>query len=387
MALVEVFGDIFGDGRFALAEGIEIARAELGGDFVADVEQLAKVRIVGGIFLIVSQCGDVLCCAPGVDFGCGGELGAIDVDNRGVGSAKLVDMIERAGVDFLDEFQAGGVPFGQADKLFEPGGPGGFDVQTGTVFGDGAADRSIDGEFIAAGMDAEFQVGRQAVLLDGEGDDGQVVAEFLFELSEVADVVDAFVETPGEFGGDGLERDFFVGQRREDDKQLGGRLRLIGFIHRNFGDEITVAFKLGDVAIDFSGFLHGEQEFAGDALDIGGGGGDGSIDARDRNVADQLGMIFDERRERFRIGGLADGVGDIDSVEIGMGHEAIDGFEADMIGVDVIGLGPVEGFDGGVGGGAGTGRFRADRDVFAIGFIPNWHDGGAMFGSQDAARS
>ena len=54
------------------------------------------------------------------------------------------------------------------------------------------------------------------------GNDCQIVAELLFKLSQVADVVDAFVEPPSEFGRDGLQLNTFVGQHGQNHQQLGG---------------------------------------------------------------------------------------------------------------------------------------------------------------------
>ena len=48
------------------------------------------------------------------------------------------------------------------------------------------------------------------------GNDGEVVIEFLFELNDIANVIDAFVETSCEFRGDGLDRDSLVGDGGED---------------------------------------------------------------------------------------------------------------------------------------------------------------------------
>ena len=114
--------------------------------------------------------------------------------------------------------------------------------------------------------------GGQAVLLDGKRDDGEVFVEFLLELLHIADIIHALVETAGEFRRDGLDGNLFVGERRKNDEQFRRRLRAVGFVHRNFGDEIRLALGLGDVPVDFPGVLHGEQIFAGDALDVRAGG-------------------------------------------------------------------------------------------------------------------
>lgn len=49
VAFEQVVGDVFGD-HFAIGfEGVEVGIAELCGDFEADVEELAEVRVVAGI--------------------------------------------------------------------------------------------------------------------------------------------------------------------------------------------------------------------------------------------------------------------------------------------------------------------------------------------------
>ena len=91
-------------------------------------------------------------------------------------------------------------------------------------------------------MHAQLQVRRQAELLDREGDHREVVAELLLELREVADVIDALVEPAGELRGDRLHRHALVRERREDEQQLGRRLRGVGLVHRDFGDEVAAPF-------------------------------------------------------------------------------------------------------------------------------------------------
>ena len=95
-------------------------------------------------------------------------------------------------------------------------------------------------KLVAAGMHAQLQIVGQPVALHGVGDHGQVAREFLFELLDVAHVIHAFVEAAGEFGRDGLDGNSFIGDGRQNQQQLGRRLRRIGFVHGNFGDEAAV---------------------------------------------------------------------------------------------------------------------------------------------------
>ena len=93
-------------------------------------------------------------------------------------------------------------------------------------------------------------------------------------------------------------------------------------------------------------------------------------------------MRVDEFLHIGRCGGFADAVGDVDGEEIGGRDETIDGFEADMVGVDVVGLFPTESFDGGIGFGAEAGGFGADEGVFAVGFVPDGDEVCAEFGGE-----
>ena len=91
-------------------------------------------------------------------------------------------------------------------------------------------------------------------------------------------------------------------------------------------------------------------------------------------------MPLHERGDVGRIRGLADGVGDVDRVEVAGREEAVDGLEPNVIGVDVIRLRPAERLDGGVGGGADScpGSLLPTVGVFAMRLVPHWNDVGAM---------
>lgn len=363
-------------------ERIQVAVAFFGGDFEADVQELAEAGIVRWIFLVVAQGGDELSGGPAVHGGGAGEFRFVDVDDAGVGGAEFIHVVHGVGVNFFGDFQTVAAGFGEADEFFEPGGARSFDVDAGVEFLQGAAHGLVEGKFIAAGMDAQFEARGQAVFLDGKGDDGEVFVKFFFELFQVANVIDAFVEAAGEFGRDGLEWNFLRGQSSEDDEQFGRRLRAVGFIHGNFSDEIFRALRFDDVLINFSGVLCGEQKFVGDAFDFGAGDGERMVDVRDGDGADEFGMGVDEGFHVRGDGGFADAVGDVDGEEIGRRDKTIDGFEANVVGIDVVGLFPAEGFDGGVGFGAEARRFGADEGVFAVGFVPDGNEVRAEFGGE-----
>ena len=58
-----------------------------------------------------------------------------------------------------------------------------------------------------------------------------------------------------------------------------------------------------------------------------------------------------------------------------------------MIGIDVIGMFPVRGRDGGIGGGADAVGLGADDEVFAVGFVPDGDDVDAASGGEAAGSS
>ena len=382
MAIKQVGRDVFGDDGAVRFQGIGVAAAELGGDFEADVEELAEVRIIllaGGD---VAQGVDVLLAGPGVDGLGAGKLAVINVDDGGVGLTQGVFVVEGLGIDFFGKGEGVAPGFGEADEFFQPVGAGSFDVESGAGACDGAADGGVDGEFIRAGVDAEFQGGGQMVGLDGVGDDGEVVVEFFFKLRHIADVIDAFVEAASEFRCDGLHGHAGIAEGGEDDQQFGGRLGAIGFIHGDFGDKV-IALVHDDVLIDGTGFLRGEQEFVGNARGFFFGDLEGGIDARDGDGADELGVAGEKGADVFRAGGLADVIGDVEREEIAGIEEAIDGVEVDVVGIEQVVIFPAEGGDGLVGCLAGAAGFRADDGVLAVRFVPDWDDVGAELGGLD----
>jgi hypothetical protein len=138
------------------------------------------------------------------------------------------------------------------------------------------------------------------------------------------------------------------------------------------------------MAINFSGVLHGEKIFGGNALHFGAGRFDRADDAGNFQFADEFGMALDERGNVRRRRGLADGVGNINGEEIGRTDKAVHGFEADVVGVNVPRFLPAKFLDSLGGGGADAGRFGADDRVFAIGFVPDRNNLHALFGGEDA---
>ena len=129
--------------------------------------------------------------------------------------------------------------------------------------------------------------------------------KFLLELRHVADVIDALVEAAGEFGGDRLDGDLLVGDRRENHQQFGRRLRAVGLVHRHFGDEVAGALGGGDVPIDLAGVLHRRADTCPRCarhrprVDV-----ERRRDARNLHAADQFGMPVDEGLDGAGVGRL-----------------------------------------------------------------------------------
>ena len=233
-------------------------------------------------------------------------------------------------------------------------------------------------------MHGELQVSREAILLNGVRDDAEVVIEFAFELGDVADVINTLIKTTGELRSDGLDWYAFICDGREDDQQFRRGLRIIGLIHRDFGDEAADALHGDDVAVDLAGFLDSQQELGGRALDVGTRGRERTVDAGEGDGADELRVAVDETLDRSRVGGLSNEVSDVDGEEVRDADETIDGLQADMVGIKEVGSGPTEGLYSGIRRRAGAGRLGADDVVLAVGLIPDRHDFDAEFLGRDA---
>src|SRR5580700_4462149 len=90
----------------------------------------------------------VLLGTPVPNLGRRGQPGRIDIDDRGVGRAKLFPVLAGGGVDFLGHGEPLGIPFRQADQFFQPGSPGGLHMNAGVNAPEGPADRRIEREFV-----------------------------------------------------------------------------------------------------------------------------------------------------------------------------------------------------------------------------------------------
>ena len=101
--LVDVLGNILGYGCFVFFKGVEVAVAYLGGYFVTDVEELAKVGVIAVFGGVVAQgCSEAL-AIPFVDLGRGWEPDLVNVDDGGIGSSELVVMGMGLLIDFFGQ--------------------------------------------------------------------------------------------------------------------------------------------------------------------------------------------------------------------------------------------------------------------------------------------
>ena len=133
---------------------------------------------------------------------------------------------------------------------------------------------------------------------------------------DVAGIIHALVETAGELGRDGLERNAFVGERGQDHEEFRRRLRAVGFIHRNFRDEIGRPFGFGNVPVNPARLLRGQQILPGDALDFAARCFHRAVKVRNDDLSGQFRMAAGKCRDARRIGRLADGVSHVNGEEI-----------------------------------------------------------------------
>ena len=88
-------------------------------------------------------------------------------------------------------------------------------------------DRAVQREFIAAGMDTEFQIAREIVNTRGMREHRQISGKFTRKRLDVSAIVHAFIEPSAELWRDGLDRYLLIGDRRKNNQQLYWRLRRI----------------------------------------------------------------------------------------------------------------------------------------------------------------
>src|SRR5580692_7360116 len=99
-------------------------------------------------------------------------------------------------------------------------------------------------------MHAELEIFWHAILPNRIADGRQIELHFPLELRRVAYIVNPLIEAATELRRDGLNRNAFIGDSRQDDEQLNRALRAVCLIHRNLGDEVADALGILDLAIN-----------------------------------------------------------------------------------------------------------------------------------------
>ena len=178
-------------------------------------------------------------------------------------------MRQGVGVDLLRQHQSVAARLCQPNHFLQPGRSGGLHVHAGSGAGQCAANDRIQRELVAAAVDAELEIRRKAVPRHRVGDHREVIVELAFELGQVAHVIDTLVEAAGELWRDGLHPHLLICQRGQDDEQFQRRLRRVGLVHRHLGDQVSLALRRDDVAIDLPGVLDGQQILAHHDLHVG----------------------------------------------------------------------------------------------------------------------
>jgi hypothetical protein len=77
------------------------------------------------------------------------------------------------------------------------------------MFSNQTVDDGIKGEFVTPRVNTQLKRLGQPEFPNSKCNDSQIFIEFFFELNKVATVVYAFVESAGELGSYGLDRDRF----------------------------------------------------------------------------------------------------------------------------------------------------------------------------------
>ena len=113
------------------------------------------------------------------------------------------------------------------------------------------------------GVNAELEILRKPEIAHRPGDCRYVQRHLPPELRHVAHIIDTLVEAARKLWRDGLDRNALIGNRRQNNQQLGRRLRRVRLVHRNFCDEISLPLRSFNLAIDLPCFFHREQKLRG----------------------------------------------------------------------------------------------------------------------------
>ena len=206
---------------------------------------------------------------------------------------------------------------------------------------------------------------RQPEFGDRRADRREVTLELAHKLPRVSNIIHALVEPSGKLRGDRLHAHALACQCPEDEKQVERRLRRLGFICRDFRDEVVFSPGGFDVAVDFPGLAYRQRVGAQKPLQRARIEGLVLPDSRE-GPPDQRAEGIPNRGNIRRLCRLTDKVGDVDRVKIAVRKKPVHGFESDMVGIQMVGSLPSGGLHRRVGGASGIGRRAADQHVFAV---------------------
>src|SRR5450759_2838630 len=155
------------------------------------------------------QCTDKFPTAPIFHLLGIGQLLSVDVDYREIRLGQFFETLIRLCIDLLGDLQPIAPRFCEADNLFQPRSSGCLEVQSDVEFLYCSIDYRINGKFIAAGMYADLKTFGQGKFLGGKGNRRYILFKFVFELSEIADIIDTLKELTGKARGNCLEWNAF----------------------------------------------------------------------------------------------------------------------------------------------------------------------------------
>src|SRR5574344_583804 len=133
VSVVDVFFDAGANNIGVFFQQVGVGAAQFGSYLVTHVDQLAEVGVVVGVSGDVAQGVGVFFGRPAFDFFDGRQLGLVDFNDVGIGSAKFVHAAQGVDVNGFGYFEGFTAGNGQTDDFFQPGGTCSFQVQTFVV--------------------------------------------------------------------------------------------------------------------------------------------------------------------------------------------------------------------------------------------------------------
>jgi len=345
MPLQYVLVNVLGDLRFESFQRLEVTGSHFRRHLVPDMDQLPEIGIVFPACRIMPQGIHKLLGRPAVHHINGRQSILPDIDDAGIGPAQLIETRAGGRIDIPGNGQPLPIGSRQPDHFLQPGGAGRLKVQPRLASPHRLADYRVQGKLVTARVDTELQVTGQFEFTQRKRNHIQILAELTLELPQIPDVIHTLVESPGEFGRNGLRRNTFVRDGRQDKEQFNRSLSGTRFIHRHFGHKGVAAAGRLDPPIDASRFLHRQEELARNPADHVLRNRQGGTDARHTDFPDITLMPAHKGLHGITGRRLADEIRHIQREEITSLHEQIDIAKADMIRINKIRSTPPQGLD------------------------------------------